>query len=700
MTTTRGATTSRSKVAPLAAIAALAAGAILAAPGGAAPAGGSDNGRTTSSPRLTTFSSCGQLLSYTRTRALGLVRPYGLAGYSAAVSPGSGVPRDTTAPAPVAAAPERSSAPTQGVDYSGTNVQEAGVDEPDIMKTDGRTMFVAREGLGGPAIVALDVTGGAARLLDRQVLPADVGGVQLLLAGDRLMVIASGSTSFSTPPPIPVPPPSPVVEPLPGPVPVSPPSVAPDAPLSTLPDRVSAPVEIGTVLFLIDVSNPGAMRHIETLRMRGRFVAGRLSGTSARIVSASDPAPLPLIYGGAGLAHTAAEARQANRRIIRRSRLRTWSPSFRLKRRGKLAAERPLVPCNEVRRPASFSGLQMLSVSTIDLVKGLVPTDTDAVQSDGELAYASPTALYVATSRWIDPAAPQAAGTVRGMATQIHRFDITSPTETGYAGSGVVPGFLLNQFSMSEHQGTLRVASTDMPPWWGPGLDSESRVTTLQLRDGALARVGQVGGMGKGERIYAVRFLGTRGFVVTFRQTDPLYTLDLTDPANPVVRGELKIPGYSAYLHPIGDTLLLGVGQNATDRGQTTGTQVSLFDVSDMANPTRLQQTTFPDSWSEAESDHHAFLYWAPTGLAVIPVSGVSPDGRVSLEAAGFFVSRDAGITRVRRLAHPVDESGLSAIRRSAVVGDALYTISSRGVLVSDLSSLTERSFVAFPGAP
>jgi uncharacterized secreted protein with C-terminal beta-propeller domain len=666
-------------------VAALAVAVGVGVPGDAVAA---EQNAAAKSARLATFSSCGQFLSYTRTRALGLLRPYGLAGYASLVNRTPGVADGISPPLASAPAAGREAAPKQGVDYSGTNVQEAGVDEPDIVKTNGRTMFVASEGLGAPTIQAIDVTGGSAKLIDRQVLPRDLNGLQLLLAGDRLLVIASGSTSF-------VPPPVPEPVPVPQPDGTAPPAEGSDR-ISVL---VPTQIESGTVLMLIDVADPAKMRTIETLRLRGSFMAGRLSGSSARIVATTDPRPLPLLAGGDGLAQTAAEARRANRAVIKRSRLRTWGPSYRLKRRGKLAAERPLVPCGEMSRPQTFSGLRTISVSTIDLLKGLVPTDTDAVQTDGELVYASPTALYIGTSRWFDPTI-SAEPNVQGVTTQIHRFDISNSTQTAYVGSGAVPGFLLNQFSMSEHEGTLRVASTDIPPWFGSDRKSESRVTTLQLQGGVLARVGQVGGMGRGERIYAVRFLGDRGYVVTFRQTDPLYTLDLSDPANPLIRGELKIPGYSAYLHPISDTLLLGVGQNATDEGRVLGTQVSLFDVTDLANPTRLQQTTFPDSWSEAESDHHAFLYWAPTGLAVIPVSSASPAGQVSLEAAGLFVSREAGITRVRRIAHPDDPSGLSAIRRSVVVGDALYTLSSRGVLVSELTSLVERSFVAFPEAP
>ena len=181
----------------------------------------------------------------------------------------------------------------------------------------------------------------------------------------------------------------------------------------------------------------------------------------------------------------------------------------------------------------------------------------------------------------------------------------------------MVHGTLLNQFSLSEDKGVLRAASTV-----GFGPEAESKVTTLARDGGHLVRRGQVGGLGRGERIYAVRFMGDAGYVVTFRETDPLYTLDLTDPGNPRVRGELKIPGYSAYLHPVGDDLLLGIGQEATQDGRVQGLQLSLFDVADLAHPVRLQKAQIGArfSQSEAEWDHHAFLWWPATSLAVLPI--------------------------------------------------------------------------------
>ena len=128
-------------------------------------------------------------------------------------------------------------------------------------------------------------------------------------------------------------------------------------------------------------------------------------------------------------------------------------------------------------------------------------------------------------------------------------------------------------------------------------------------------QVGRVGGLGHGERIYAVRYIGDTGFVVTFRQVDPLYTLDLSDPAAPRVAGELKVPGYSAYLHPLGDGLLLGVGQDATEEGRAAGrAAVAVRRLEPVAS--RSGSTSTPsaaNSWTAVETDHHAFLWWAPS---------------------------------------------------------------------------------------
>jgi uncharacterized secreted protein with C-terminal beta-propeller domain len=591
-------------------------------------------------PRLQPFRSCGQFLDYAKSQAGRFVGPYGLGGV---VGRGGIVPVATDA--------ARTAAPVKGVDFSGTNVQEEGVDEPDLVKTDGKTLFVVAQG----RLNAVEATGGKPQLLDTLKLDASFGH-ELLLHGNTLLVLSRGGF---------------VVEPLPA------------------TSRMIAPYQPAqSVISEVDVSDPKRLRLVRTLTLDGSYVAARLVGSAARIVaSATVPQDLPFDQPDGSSTEQLAAATRKNRNVVANSRATAWLPGYRITRAGaKPGRERPLVQCRHVLRAPAFSGLGMLTVLTVDLEKGLQPVDSTSVLTDGRIVYASPDSLYVATERWADrpdPAKPQDAPD--GVRTQIHKFDISSRVKTQYRGSGTVSGYLLSQWSLSEHKGVLRVVSTESPAWWGPTRQTESHLTTLRGSGGALVQAGRVGGLGKGERVYAVRMVGDTGYVVTFRQIDPLYTLDLANPEQPRVLGELKIPGYSAYLHPIGDDLLVGVGQDATEEGRPTGTQVSVFDVSNLRRPARLHTEHLGAGWSEAEHDHHAFLHWPRTGLLVVPFNE---------EAVGLKVSR-RGIDRVGR----VDHGKGTAIRRSVVIRDGLYTVSESGVGASSLAALAERGWTAFPPA-
>ena len=426
---------------------------------------------------------------------------------------------------------------------------------------------------------------------------------------------------------------------------------------------------------------------MRTLELDGSYVAARLVGGIVRIVAAAQvPSELPFIQPASQSQEALAAAKTKNRAVVASSRATSWLPSYRIKRAGaKPGRERPLVQCRHVSRPVEFSGFGMLTVLTVDLAKGLEPVHSTSVMTDGRIVYASPESLYVATERWsARPLPEQPTKEMNGATTAIHKFDIASPTITHYRGSGTVPGYLLNQWSLSEHKGVLRVVSTEQPAWWGTGGgEAESYLTTLRPREGALVQAGRVAGLGKGERVYSVRFVGDTGYVVTFRQIDPLYTLDLADPERPRVLGELKIPGYSAYLHPIGEDLLLGVGQDATEEGRPTGTQISLFDVSDLRKPTRLFRESLGLGWSEAEHDHHAFLFWPRTGLVMIPFNQ---------NAVAFRVGRARGIDPLGRVEH----DNLMPIRRSLVVRDSVVTMSENGVKTSSLATLAERGWAQF----
>ena len=386
-------------------------------------------------------------------------------------------------------------------------------------------------------------------------------------------------------------------------------------------------------------------------------------------------------------------------RDVRSSGARSWLPGCAARGAGKVAAKgRSSAPPGVA--AGALAGLGLVTVLTFDIGRA-DPVDAAAVVSDGRVVYASRSSLYVATDRYdVRPVAGRPVSA--GVTTTIHRFDISSATQTRYRGSGSVPGTLLDQWSLSEQEGVLRVASTSIPMWsGGPATESETSVTTLAARGDGLLRLGSVGGLGKGERVYAVRFIGDVGYVVTFRQVDPLYVLDLSVPSRPAVRGELKIRGYSAYLHPAGEGLLLGVGQDASAEGRVQGVQASLFEVSNPSAPRRLDSLPLGKGWSEAEQDHHAFLWWPRAQLAVLPVE--TYDDPPFVGALGLRVRRAGGVAEVGRVSHP-DLSGArtvgspgAPIRRSVVVGDALYTVSAAGVRGSLLSTFADLGLARLP---
>ena len=544
-----------------------------------------------------------------------------------------------------------------GVDYSTTNVQEEGVDEPDIVKTDGRRLYAISAG----TLYVFDVRSGEPKLLGSLSLRGY--GHELLVSGNRVLALA---THWDDP------------------------ALQPRTAQEFAPYPYPEPA---TRLFEIDVSEPAEPKLLNTLTVEGSYVSARLRGSVARVVITTPPSPWPVEYDRG---QTREEATAEQRRAIRRTRLSTWMPDGVLRDRVRDKRRiRRMVACDDVRRPAAYSGPGMFTVLTLDLAKGLKPLDSDSLMTDAQTIYASKRSLFVAAERWFDPTASDPDRQLDpGRFTAIHRFAIDDPESAEYRASGQVRGFVLNQFALSEHDGVLRVATTDQPPWRANAeqRESESFVTVLDETGKELREIGRVGGLGRGERIFAVRFMDDVGYVVTFRQVDPLYTLDLSDPQKPAVRGELKILGFSSYLHPIGKDLLLGLGQDANEQGQTQGTQLSLFDVSDLSAPTRLHQQSLGESTSSAaEHDHHAFLYWPPTKLTVVPVSAYRPEDQFQ-GAVGFRVERDTGIAEIGRAEH---EGGF--IIRSLVANGRLLTVSDRGVLASTLDTLAPVAFAPFP---
>jgi len=616
---------------------------------------------------LVPFDACESFLEYVTTQAVDMVGPYGLEDHFFG-QPWFGFD-DGRALEEFAALSTVEGDGASTPAFSGTNVQVLGVDEPDIVKTDGERIIVLSEG----TLIVADITGGEPRIEGR--LQIGTLSVQsLFLSGDTVLMFGSAWNSFQ-----------PLVE-----------------------SDDFAPSYQTPSVQLVEVDISGDPEVVRTMSIDGQFVSGRMIDETVRLVLRSGPVGFEWSYpSGSGL-RAERKAIEENREIILNSEPDNWIPYYIVTDAdGDVTDEGALFDCNRASHPEEFSGLNMLSVMTIDLGDGLDLTDSMGVLATGDTVYASADSLYVATQNWNTWLWAQQGGGDRepeSVTSDIHKFDISNARVTRYEASGVVEGYLLNQFAMDEHEGRLRVASTTQPNWWGTGFESESLVTVLEQEGGELNQVGVVDGLGKTEQIYSVRFVGDMAYVITFRQTDPLYTVDLSDPTKPEVVGELKILGYSAYLHPVANGLLMGIGQDATEQGRVQGTQVSIFDVSDPADPKRVDQITLSKgSNSEVEYDHHAFLYWQPTGLAMVPVQQWWYDDNSEsafFGAVGFEVDDHGHLHEVQRVSHPGGDreqwDWRARIVRSVVVGDNVYTISAKGIMKSELDGLDELEWLGF----
>jgi uncharacterized secreted protein with C-terminal beta-propeller domain len=232
--------------------------------------------------------------------------------------------------------------------------------------------------------------------------------------------------------------------------------------------------------------------------------------------------------------------------------------------------------------------------------------------------------------------------------TGIAKIDL----ELNLKASGEVPGRVLNQFSLDEYNGYLRIATT-------VGRWSEA-TNDLYVLDEDLSAVGSIKDFGKEERIYAVRFIGDKGYIVTFREIDPFFVMDLSDPENPAIKGELKIPGYSSYLHPITTDLILGIGK------EDQNVKISLFDVSDAEKPEEIDKYELDEYWSDVLNTHHAFLLDSKHEIFFLP------GGK-----GGYIFSYKNGELRLEKA---VSTSALRAI----YIEDYLYIIGNEVVVFDE----------------
>lgn len=610
----------------------------------------------------------------------------------------SGMQRDAMASAPQTdgdAAADASTAvtnDTSGDVVAGTNTVEDDVDEADIIKTDGRRMVTLRGNI--LRVTVLDDDPG----IDGVLRLEDLGSNASMYLLDDTVTIISGLQRWSTY----------------------------NSDTDAMMERgVDAPLPSELVLTQVDLSDPTDLSVIGSARIDGELASTRAIEGRIHVVMTNDsPEVLPRMSHSDGTTTNIGGCEDV--------RYETPLDEPPLDET-KAESDQDLGPSRATGTTTGSHGSTIeVTATTIDgptvsilsftkLSDGIDPT---VITGSGGIIYGSTESVYVASPLW-DHGAD---------GTAVHRFSLNSQGPVDYVGSAVVPGQPLNEFSLSEHDTTLRVVTMVEPFMIEPVRSAEAgaadimtasqptarstRVTTLRTSD--MGELGHLDGIAPGESLRAVRFIGSMGYVVTFQQVDPLFAIDLTDPADPVVLGELEIPGFSEYLHPVGDGLLLGIGRSidpSTQRDE--GLKISLFDVSDPHNPGELDAMTIRDGYSIVSRDHHAFTWDPVRRRAIIPVESVcgwsdttiGSDGRMTTTSdtspmpplqsgmcSGALVvsTSDGQLSIASTVQHRVGDMAAAMPDRAVIVGENLWTLSDLGLGVSHADDPAAVNLIGF----
>ena len=580
----------------------------------------------------------------------------------------------STAQTEAAETVESEAAADQGeVSETGTNIQERGVDESDIIKTDGTHFYVLRP----QSLLIAEISADGPLVEVGRIHFEHFSNRQELLIGSGKVVVARRLN------------PSEAVlkfRPEDDPMPLT--------PFTYFREQ--------TELLEIDVSQPDDPTMLRELTMDGRFISARMVGHDVRVaMQHGSPVPWTPYWSGNNFYEWSDGGYRSHEAYFEEVQnafnLSTWFPLFGLDDHDRGTFDHGyVVDCGKLFAPTDHLPIGWGTPPTtafllsFDLTAGIHEWGSVGLlgTSADPTVYASTDSLYLAvpTNRWWQD-------------TAIHRFDVTDTLDPTYFGGAVIEGRTLSQWSLSEHDGYLRIATTNHERW-----PTVSSVTVLEaVTDdvnadappnapvGSFEQVGQVTDLGRTETIFAVRFAGDVGYVVTFRQTDPLYVLDLSDPTDPREVGELKIPGFSRYLHPLSGGLLLGIGRDADPRtGWERGLQASLFDVSDPANPTQI--TVLPlgdDAFSPVETNHRAFRY--QNGVAWVPVGPDDWSLRETHDGAFLGVRVTA-----EGLSHESTLRVQGAALRAMPIGERIHLLSGEEIRTYNLETYADLGTLSF----
>ncbi|MFA5948216.1 MAG: beta-propeller domain-containing protein [Candidatus Gracilibacteria bacterium] len=383
---------------------------------------------------------------------------------------------------------------------------------------------------------------------------------------------------------------------------------------------------------------------------------------------------------------------------------------------------KPVSACGKIMyMPSIISNDQYLIVSGIDISDYDSAVTNETVLGASDNVYASLENLYVAQSD-----APyymmRFGGESRDQKTIVHKFAL-GDSAISYKGKGEVKGMILNQFSMDEHDGYFRIATTNGDIWSG-NVDNN-----LYILDDKLEPAGSIEGVAPGEKIYSVRFLGDKAYMVTFKKVDPLFVIDVKNPREPKILGKLKIPGYSDYLHPYDENHIIGFGKDAVDASSDLvearnldfawyqGIKIAMFDVTDVENPKELHKVVIGDRGTDSELlyNHKALLFDKEKGIMALPITlavlsdDVKNDANADGSEYGNFVYQGAYVYDVSiadgfklkgRITHYDDTEiadksggywyGAKDIKRILYIGDYFYTVSMGILKANKMGDLEE----------
>lgn len=515
--------------------------------------------------------------------------------------------------------------------YSETNTQVKGVDEADIVKTDGKNIYYVVKEYNGYGIAIINVkTNEKVNKIEydnNEIYPSEI-----FLYKDKLIVIGNKYQNNKT-----------VIEET-----------------ETTSKRYLELADVAyignsmTTIVVYDVSDVLNIKEIRKVEIEGSYISSRMIEENIYVISSKD---LYQYYYGS----------------LREDELQS--------RYLDTAISDDLI-CKDYKDIYYFPESEesnYLNIASFN-VNNLEDANVKTFLGAGSDVYCSENNLYITKTNWNYKMIEDSTAE-----TSIYKISLNE-TKLVLEAETKIPGMIINQFSLDEYNGNLRIAVTKYN-----NNSSEDTSNNLYILDSKLSVIGSIENMAEGEKIYSVRFMGNKGYIVTFKQVDPLFVIDLSNPINPSVVGELKIPGYSSYLHPYDENHIIGIGYNTTETsyGSTVndGIKLSMFDVSNPTNPVEMFNTVIGDKHTNTSAtyDHKAVMFSKEKNIIAIPI--VQYNRKYESKAVIYNIDFENGFNQLGEIEEESDNITYRRIERIIYVGSNYYTFSNKWVNVSDMKT-------------